>query len=587
MKLITYFAAATALLISSACSEYLKVFPENSISSEEYLSREKDMELYCNGFLQSYQPDEGIPFSDENSDYMINRNVNTFLDGDTYRPEQQGNWETSRWGILRRINWYLDKLPRGKHNVSEEVYNHYEGVGRFWRTRFYVGQVQMFGDVPWYDHEVQVDDYESLYKTRDSREFVMDKVLEDLNFASTYCSTATSEVNSSTKVTRWVALAWKARVCLFEGTYRKYHTELGLTASAERFLREAADACDKLMRESPYSLVTSGDVKTQYRLLFTSENLNQKEVIWGAAYKDVIRYNSLTKDSFNGSTSNGRSFIKQFINQFLMLDGSRFTDRAGYETVRYEDEFTNRDWRLSQIIISPGYVKTIGGVPRAYPPNWSVTKSGYMPIKWCFDNDKYDDGKSFNSIPIFRFAEALLIYAEAKAELGEMDNAIWDRTIRLLRERAGVNGNAPAAYDPYLATYYLNQTTDKWILEVRRERSIEMAMEDVRYDDLMRWKLGKLIEIPKYGIYIGALDTPYDLNSDGITDLTVSRTGNQSINRVVIKTEENFALKDGDHGYLLYGITHNKLWLDKKYLRPIPRAALDFNPNLGQNPGWD
>jgi len=490
--------------------------------------------------------------------------------------------------MLRNINWYLDKLPRGKNNVSLNVYNHYEGVGRFWRAYFYYFMIRTFGDVPWYEHELQADNKEELYKPRDPREFVMDKVLEDLNFASAYCSIEQKEIVSSTKITRWVALAFKARVCLFEGTYRKYHTELNLTSSADKFLREATNACEILMDESPYGLVTSGDVKTQYRALFTNADLNQKEVIWGAAYKSGLRMHDCTKKTFNGSVSNGRSFIKQFINQYLMLDGSRFTDKLNYETIPYNEEFTNRDYRLSQTIISPEYLKKQGGVNKKYAPNFSITRSGYMPIKWSLDDDSYDNtSTSYNSLPILRYAEVLLNYAEAKAELGEMDAIIWNKTIKLLRERAGVNGVIPATYDSYLADYYLNQTTDRWILETRRERSIELAFEHVRYDDLMRWKLGKMIEIPKYGVYIGALDTNYDLNEDGVTDLIVSNTGNATATRIVLGEVQNFELSHGDYGYLLYEITHNKLWLDKKYLRPIPHTALEMNPNLGQNPGWE
>jgi hypothetical protein len=148
-----------------------------------------------------------------------------------------------------------------------------------------------------------------------------------------------------------------------------------------------------------------------------------------------------------------------------------------------------------------------------------------------------------------------------------------------------VNGSIPASYDPYLAAYYLNRTTDKWILEVRRERCVEMASEQVRFDDLMRWKLGELIELPWYGIYIGAKDVAYDLNGDGTPDLTVSDSGSASITRVVLGS--GYRLSNGDHGYLEYGYTIDRQWTDRKYLRPIPTAALQVNPALGQNPGWE
>lgn len=572
------------MTVLASCEDFLTVYPENNISSEEFPSSEKDLEIYSNGFINSIIPDDNaLAFGDQYADNIATRNSTEFLINDTWRPEQQGGWS---WGTLRNINWFLDNIGKAKKNVPESAYNHYEGVGRFWRAYFYYGMVKTFGNVPWYEHVLEVGDNEQLYKPRDSREHVMDKILEDLNFAAAHCSADVRTVSSSTRITRWVALAFKARVCLFEGTYRKYHAELNLAGSAQKFLAEAVSACEVLMNESPYGLVTGGDVKTQYRSLFTSDNLNEKEVILGSVYRTGVRMHDLTWLSFSGSAGAQWSLTKQFVNQYLMLDGTRFTDKAGYETLPYGDEFKNRDNRLAQTVISPEYIRKMGGTDRLVAPQFSVTLTGYQIIKWALD-DNVHDGKatSANSLPILRFGEVLLNYAEAKAELGQMDEAVWNRTIRPLRERAGVHGDAPASYDPYLAGYYLDQTTDKWILETRRERSIEMVSEQVRFDDLMRWKMGKLVELPWNGIYIGALDTPYDLNGDGVADLTVSGSGSASITRVVLGSA--YRLSGEASGYLEYGYGIQRMWTDRKYLRPIPTSVLQVNPALGQNPGWD
>ncbi|MDR3183927.1 MAG: RagB/SusD family nutrient uptake outer membrane protein [Prevotellaceae bacterium] len=584
MKKIKIFLIIVMATLCCSCNDFLTIYPENSISSDEFLSSEKDLELYANGFLNAYLPNQNFVFSDQYTDYIATVGSTAFLIADAWRPEQQGGWG---WGELRNINWFLNNLHRAKDNVSPEIYNHYEGVGRFWRAYFYYDKVRTFGDVPWYDRVLEPDDEAQLYKPRDSREYVMDKVLEDLNFAAEYCSTNAVMTASSNRITRWVALAFKARICLFEGTYRKYHTELNLTSSAEKFLREAVSACEIVMRDGPYRLVTGGDVKKQYRSLFISANLNTTEVILGRTYKEGVSMHELTWMSFTAAGSSRWSLIKQFVNQYLMLDGSRFTDQTGYETMSYTNEFTNRDNRLAQTVIAPDYVRKLGGVDnRPYAPRFNVTLTGYQLIKWGLDDDKYDSQYiSYNSLPILRYAEVLLSYAEAKAELGEMDETVWNQTIRLLRERAGVNGAVPATHDPYLATYYLNQTTDKWILEIRRERAIELCYEWVRYDDLMRWKMGKLIEMPWYGIYIGAKDTPYDLNSDGITDLTISDSGSGGSDRIVIG--DAYQLTEGNRGYLVYGAPINRMWTDRKYLHPIPTGAIQINPALGQNPGWE
>lgn len=585
MKNIIFIITFTICFFS--CSDFLTVYPENQLSTDEFLYTEKDMEIYANGFLQRRLPDAlGQAYADQFADNIVTRSSTAFLIGDNWRPEDQGSWgggSGGTWAQLRDANWFLDNIKKAKDAVSPEVYNHYEGVGRFWRAFFYYSMVRTFGDVPWYDHELDKDDTDELYKPRDSRELVMDKVLEDLNFASTYCSTEARIVSSSTRITRWVALAFKARVCLFEAAYRKYHTELGLTASAEKFYREAISAAETLMNESPYSLVSGGNVTTQYRSLFTADNLNQTEVIFGVAYKTDLRMHNLTWYTLSASAGSSWSVTKQFVNQYLMLDGTRFTDIPGYETITYTNEFKNRDNRLQQTVLSPDYQRRVNGTIRKVAPD--VWLSGYSLIKWIIDDDVHVGmSTSANSLPYFRYAEALLTLAEAKAELGEMDETVWNKTIRPLRERAGVNGNPPATADPYLVDYYLNQTNDRWILEIRRERSIEMVSESVRYDDIMRWKLGPLIAQPWKGIYIPALDTGYDLNGDGSVDLTVSESGSASNTRVVLGA--TYRLTGGASGNLEYNYNLGRLWLDKKYLRPIPATAIQANPNLQQNPGW-
>ncbi len=589
MKRIVFFIAITFGLAS--CDSFLTVHPKDDVAEEAFLKTEKDLEIYANGFIQRYLPSsDNTAFADQYTDYVASRNSTDFLKGDTWTPEDQGGWgagASGKWAQLRDANWFLDRLDRAKDNISEDIYNHYKGVGRFWRAYFYYDMVRTFGDVPWYDHELDKDEVDELYKGRDSREFVMEKVLEDLNFASTYCSSDARFVNSSTRINRWVALAFKSRVCLFEGTYRKYHTDLNLTGSANKFLEESINASEILMNESPYELETGGAVDTRYRSLFNGGDLNQKEIILGLAYKTDLRMHNVTWKMFSASYGNSWSLTKQFVNQYLMRDGSRFTDQPNWETMSYSEEFKNRDYRLQQTVISPEYTRKVAGVEQKVSPNFTMNLTGYQIIKWAIDDEIHIGlTTSANSLSLLRYAEVLLNYAEAKAELGQMTNEIWNKTIRALRERAGVNGSVPSDFDPYLADYYLNQTSDKWILEIRRERGVELAFEQVRYDDLMRWKMGKLLEIPWKGVYVDQLDKGYDLNGDGVVDFKVSNTSASSA--TVIKLDNMFQLTQGNKGNVVYGQHLGRLWLDKKYLRPIPTTAIQVNPNLlPQNPGWD
>ena len=199
---------------------------------------------------------------------------------------------------------------------------------------------------------------------------------------------------------------------------------------------------------------------------------------------------------------------------------------------------------------------------------------------------------SWNSLPIIRYAEVLLNYAEAKAELGEMDAAVWDQTIAPLRSRAGVTSVIPAKADPYMEAYFLNTVTDKWILEVRRERGIELCLEmGLRWDDDMRWHMGDLLTSdnnPWTGIYIGSTSYTYDYtglstddNGDPVPDFYI-RPGEDTEHSIAISnTGANQTFSLNGEGNIVW--EYRRVWSEKKYLRPIPLTAITRNPNLEQN----
>ena len=132
-------------------------------------------------------------------------------DSGNVSPDNQGGWTESSWTNLRRVNYMLDNMHRCRGRVSDEVYNHYEGVARFWRAWFYYDKVRTFGAVPWYDFTISASDKEALTKPRDSREYVMDKVLEDLTFASTYCLADAKYTKGSALINKWVCLLYTSK----------------------------------------------------------------------------------------------------------------------------------------------------------------------------------------------------------------------------------------------------------------------------------------------------------------------------------------------------------------------------------------
>lgn len=581
---------AAALLLTS-CEGFLTRDPISEIGSGDYFTDENSLLTYTNGFLQSYTPDyDDLGFGDGYSDIVVTKQSTSFLTNPSWTADQQGGWSISDWKPIYNINYFLVHF-REVSGVSESVLNHYEGTARFWRAWKYWDKVKTFGAVPWYDAPIDPEDQEALYKKRDSREFVMDKVLEDLTFACDNCF-ATDEWVNNARVNKYVALALKSRICLFEGTYRKYHSVDPSTGKAwedkgasERFLREAVKAEEELMDAGVYSLVNNpANVATQYRNLFTQEAVDHTETIWAREMSTAMTtFHSLTWYYTSGSMGERWSLDQDFVKTYLNLDGSRHT--ATDET--FAQEVQNRDYRLQQSIITPGYTKLVGGVPTQTAPDFAVTLTGYQVVKFNIDDKSYESAKiCYNSLPIFRYAEVLLDYAEAKAELGEFSDEVWNRTVRQLRERAGVNGRRPTEADPYLKAYYGIDDCD--ILEIRRERAIELLLEGRRWDDLMRWHLGELLNKDWYGMYIPEMDKSYDLNGDGINDVCVvkSKAGSESgVSYIVLEgANSSYSLENGTSGRLVYSVTRN--FEEKRYLRPIPKSATNINSDLEQNYYW-
>lgn len=198
-------------------------------------------------------------------------------------------------------------------------------------------------------------------------------------------------------------------------------------------------------------------------------------------------------------------------------------------------------------------------------------------------------------MPIFRMAEVLLNYAEAKAELGEATQPDIDRSVKLLRDRVAMpNLNIVAANanpDAYLASQYqnVNGGNKGLILEIRRERRIELVMESLRWNDLMRWKEGHLNAEPYKGMYFPGLGK-YDLDKNGTTDVEIY-TGNKPTGSGIqfLKLGSEIILENNTDGgnVLVNPGTAKTFREDRDYLFPIPIQELQLNGSLVQNPNWE
>ncbi|UYQ91923.1 RagB/SusD family nutrient uptake outer membrane protein [Chitinophaga horti] len=573
---------AVTAIFSSCGKDFLERYPTASVSPPTFFTTEADFKAYTNQFYTFFPAADFL--YNESADNVAKSSVDREIAGSRLIPLTDGKWSFTQ---LRSINFLLNS-ENAKNFRDAQIRDKYMGLARFFRAYFYFTKVQDYGDVPFYNIVIETNDNENLYKARDPRALVMDSVLADINFAIEKLD-ATKSVE---RVTKWTALALKSRICLYEGTWRKYHTEAS-QPDAEKWLNECVLASEQLMQSGMYKVYTKtdGPSKKPYQDLFATLKLDgvADEVILGRRYSNELNVKHNLQFYLTARSQGKPGLEKRLVNSYLMADGSRFTDIPGYDTLQFFQEVQNRDPRLSQTIRTPGYTR-IGGTEQL-APDFTATMTGYHPIKWMNVTTYDGNSQSVNDMVIFRFGEVLLNYAEAKAELGTITQGDIDLSIKLLRDRIGMPNlnmaNANANPDPYQAALYtqVNGVNKGLILEIRRERRIEMVMEsNLRWEDLMRWKEGQLLTAPFMGMFFPRPGL-YDLDRNGridveiyagnkppetgpyqipVSDLSNGNSGNVLTNKGVVKTFD--PLRD--------------------YFWPLPTQDLTLNPKLEQNPYW-
>jgi hypothetical protein len=399
---------------------------------------------------------------------------------------------------------------------------------------------------------------------------------------------------------------------LFEASWRKYHAgtayTAGCTTSADQLYAVAAAAAKEIMDKGPYSLYTgtkngtgeAGNGRGTYRDLFTSETTQGNPEVM-LAYEITAPSTGEANWRLNSSSYGSHLCMSRiFAQTFLNTDGTFFNEKNADGTYKtFVEECANRDWRLYQVIRGPKYTWKINDQFTIEPANFKDhTYTGYQLTKFVYDDKNMDDKSSGTyDDPLLRYAEILLIYAEAKAELGTITDAEWAQTIGALRARAGITAGldkVPSVKDPLLVKYYGDLSAA--VLEVRRERSIELIMEGHRQVDLKRWACGELWEtMPWEGVYVPALDTQIDMNGDGVMDVYFTSKKADELSKedgkIAAYLNENQTMKkledDPKGGYVMYyAYGDRRVWNDNMYLYPIPTQVGIMNPNLTQNPGW-
>ena len=615
MKRIYYILTAlVAAMTFSSCEDFLTKAPKTALSADSFFITASDLELWTNKFYSDLLEDTDI--AETYADDMMGSSLSALQKGT--RTTSSKSWSSPSVGSdnyissngtftpLMNINYFLEHSSNCKDEAVREKYN---GVAYFFRAYFYYKMVRQYGDMPWYDYVIGSADVASLNKPRDPRGYVMMKVLEDCDKAYERLPEAWA-AGPLFHVSKNAAMALKARAALFEGTFRKYHagTEFvpndqetygDVTVSSEWFLNQAVEAAKTIMgKKSLYTGSTMGLApiakNASYREFFILEDADPNETIFGRAYKydeTVMVRHGIQFDMKNGK----RSATQRFMNHYLKKDGTAYTEEE-LATMEYNDQFQGRDPRMAQTVHGPNYVAV--GETAHETLDWERTLNGYRIIKYISDASGEGATTSTTDFALFRYAEVLLNYAEAKAELGQLTDADVAATIDLIRDRVGMTkmGKVPTTVDPVMEKYYPNAkgAQKAAILEIRRERTVELCFEGFRQWDLLRWKEGKWLTPAStkgfQGIYLPGLGE-YDLDKDGKMDICVYQGTKPSTTAPasnVLEIGKNWTLSEGTKGNLTYYASENYTWDEgKDYLWPIPEDQRQItNGALSQNPGW-
>ena len=542
--------------------------PEDTMAPDNYFKNAAQLELWTQGYYSML--DDADTFVTSNADDNIDNSLGDVMMGQRDAASTSG-WS---WGALRRINYYFEHKA-----CSEDGSAVSDAESLFFRAYFYWIKVRRFGDVPYYDKVLSDTDTELLRKKRDDRGIVMDHIMTDLDEAYRLGNKSRDLV----KVNKWTALALKSRVALFEGTWRKYR---GLP-DADKYLDLAAKAAEEFIDNSGYKIQKTGT--EPYRELFNAIDATNTEIVLARKYgTSAKQMHSIPFNIVNGKTG----FTRRFMNHYLMADGSYFSSQPDYQTKGYVDEVAGRDPRLKQTVLCPGYIQT--GATKVTANNLNAL-TGYQAIKYVNKKDYDGSTKAFTDVPLFRAAEVYLNFAEAKAELGTLTQQDLDKSVNKIRDRVGMPHmsmtDANANIDPLLAEYYPNVTQSAntgVILEIRRERTVELCLEGFRMWDIFRWKEGNQLTKPFYGIYFPG-EGEYDMDGDGKNDLLISSAAKPSNWKGTYKKlDKDIFLTDGTSGYIRALPNYSLEWNEERdYLWPIPASERVLSGGaLSQNPGW-
>lgn len=594
-KFKLYTIAASLLLLLSSCNDdFLERSPIVNISDANFWKTANDLELYANNFynrndlLNSYGDWGSIgPYgidADNGTDTQVAYNYNTRMNGEATNPTSGGDWAVNDWATLRNINYFMANY--NKVDAPWDQVKVYVGESLFFRSLFYFGKLKAFGDLPWVTSTL--DNTSSiLYEGRLPRNQVVDSIMLDLDKAIEYLPERGPSYTG--RLTKEVALLLQARIALYEGTWEKYHGIKNtpfkvVNSDGTKFIQKAAEASNALITLAE----SNGNTKLAdctgeagYTNLFNQRDYSSnKEVLLWRKYSVNDGQYTRWGAYYYGA---GRGLTKGLIDSYLCTDGKPISVSDKYQGDKtLKNVVANRDPRLNQTIFvddgkhilftdnntffaTPGFE---GVIANSCPTGYQLYKGFNTNYTECI-NQQSTIGTIY-----FRYAEALLIYAEAKAELGTITQLDIDRTINALRSRVGMNEGLLNMNNIVTDPNWEFKNISPLLNEIRRERKVEFACEGFRRDDIFRWAVVDEVMVGKKPK--GAVKSQWE-NYPNTTDAFV---------------EAWSVLGEDERGYIdpfkSYPAMDNgyRFNLGRDYLQPLPTNELTLNPELGQNPGW-
>lgn len=614
MKKTIFMMLMAAGMLATSCSDFLDRMPLTEPNNETYLSTENQVRSYINGMYialpSNTQYGIGVRGEDKNSDNILAEKYDLRLNGEYTAFSGATEWSTG-YQNLRDINYFFNYYMIDEANENDNIRS-LKGEAHFIRAYWHFYLLKRFGNIPimdaFWDGNATVEGLQIEQKPRNE---VAKFILKDLEDAKNLLYSRSEY--GGLRINKEAAMVLAMNVALYEGSWEKYHANDDFkseTNESKYFFEQVMTWGDELFKAGielntketdPFGAKSGADA---YANLFNKQDYtNVPEVLFWRKYSVAEGvYHSVTTLLASGAVdSDGAAGISQsLVDNYLNADGT-FINPNDPKYKDFNVTFKDRDPRLRETVMSTDHKFRSATITRPMcvkeykqgetdeikkynaeilPPYLNGDGNGRnltgyhtaLGVDTTYTNSSFWD----TGLPVIRYSEALLAYAEAAEELEKCNDEVLEKTIKVLRERAGVTYKKPSAIgkDPNFSDFGYEISVN--LQEIRRERRSELALQGFRFDDLMRWGAHKLIVNQRgRGAYLG---------EDGVLYKSFNTSKQETVDALKRVLVDNEKWMDPLQALLPNGYQFNP---KRDYLLPISPDELALNKKLKQNPGWE